>query len=110
MWLRRFSETEEAEIWAALERGEAMRVIARWFGRAHGSIRTFVVAIAGRKPGPRGSSDLRLSVAEREEISGGGAAGLSVRAIASGLGRAPSTVCREVNANGGRRGYRAAGR
>ena len=32
---------------------------------------------------------------------------LSLRAIAAGMGRAPSTVCREVNTNGGRVGYRA---
>jgi IS30 family transposase len=32
--------------------------------------------------------------------------GRSVRAIATGLGRAASTVCREVNANGGRAAYR----
>jgi IS30 family transposase len=30
-----------------------------------------------------------------------------LRVIAAGLGRSPSTVCREVNANGGRRAYRA---
>jgi len=105
--LRRFSETEKAEIWDALERGEAMRVIARRLGRAHGSVRTFLVANAGRRPRAPGCSDLRLSLAEREEISRGVAAGMSLRAIAVGLGRAPSTVCREVNANGGRRGYRA---
>jgi IS30 family transposase len=51
---------------------------------------------------------LRLSLAEREEISRGLAAGLSLRMIASGLGRAPSTVGREVLGNGGRSGYRAA--
>ena len=107
MWLRRFSETEKAEIWDALERGEAMRVIARRLGRAHGSIRTFLVANAGRRPRPPGSSELRLSLIEREEISRGLAAGLSLRAIAAGMSRAPSTICREVNANGGRRAYRA---
>lgn len=53
------------------------------------------------------SVDLRLTMAEREEISRGLAAGLSLRAIAVGLGRAPSTVCREVNAGGGRSRYRA---
>ena len=52
-------------------------------------------------------SELRLSLEEREEISRGLAAGLSIRAIAAGLERSPSTVCREVNANGGRRKYRA---
>jgi len=44
---------------------------------------------------------------EREEISRGLAAGLSIRAIADGLNRSPSTVGREVNANGGRTKYRA---
>jgi IS30 family transposase len=50
---------------------------------------------------------LRLSLDEREEISRGLAAGLSLRAIAGVLGRAPSTVSREVVGNGGRSRYRA---
>jgi len=44
-----------------------------------------------------------LSLAEREEISRGLAAYLSFRAIATGLGRSPSTVSREVTNNGGAR-------
>ena len=47
-------------------------------------------------------------MAEREEISRGLAAGASIRAIAATLGRAPSTVSREVKGNGGVRRYRAA--
>src|SRR2546423_1961529 len=104
---RRFSEAEKAEIWDALERGEAIRGIARNMGRAHGSIRTWVVANAGRRPRPPGSSELRLSLAEREEISRGLAGGLSLRAIARGMNRSPSTVCREDAANRGRGRYRA---
>ena len=46
-------------------------------------------------------------MAEREEISRGMVADLSLRRIASRLGRAPSTVSREMNRNGGRRDYRA---
>jgi IS30 family transposase len=46
-------------------------------------------------------------VAEREEISRGIVAGHSMRCIASSLGRAPSTVSREIHRNGGRRRYRA---
>jgi len=76
-------------------------------GRAHGSIRQFLVDNAGRRPRPPGSSDLRLTLAEREEISRGLAAGQSLRAIAGAMGRAPSTICREVSANGGRSHYRA---
>ena len=48
-----------------------------------------------------------MSLVEREEIARGLVAGLSLRAIAVGLGRSPSTVLREVARNGGRRGYRA---
>jgi IS30 family transposase len=54
-----------------------------------------------------GLSDLRLAFEEREQISRGLAAGLSLRAIALQLGRAPSTVGREVKTNGGRDRYRA---
>jgi IS30 family transposase len=104
---RRFSEAERADIWDALERGESMRAIARNMGRAHASIRQWVLANAGRRPRPPGSSELRLSLVEREEISRGLAGGLSLRAIARGMNRSPSTVCREVAANGGRRHYRA---
>jgi IS30 family transposase len=44
---------------------------------------------------------------EREEISRGIVVGHSVRAIAAQLSRAPSTVSREIQRNGGRRRYRA---
>jgi transposase, IS30 family len=49
-----------------------------------------------------------LSLAEREEIAVGVAAGASVRAIAGRLGRAASTVSREIRRNGSTLGYRAA--
>jgi IS30 family transposase len=60
-------------------------------------------------PGPRAQSPSRwrLSFAEREEISRGLQAGESLRRIAARLGRAPSTVSREVDRNDGRTGYRA---
>ncbi len=75
--------------------------------RSRHAIRRAVVALyrpAKREPQ---RSPLRLSLAEREEISRDLAAGRSVRAIARGIGRSPSTVCREVAANGGRERYRA---
>lgn len=52
-------------------------------------------------------SALQLTLAEREEISRGLLAGQSLRAIARTLGRAASTVAREVAASGGRARYRA---
>lgn len=63
------------------------------------------VAAAG--PAGAARSPLRLSLAERKEISRGLAAGEPLRAIARRLERAPSTVSREVTANGGRSRYRA---
>lgn len=61
-----------------------------------------------RKPAPEPKrSPLRLSLAEREEISRGLAAGESMRSIARRLGRAPSTVSREIASNHGSRRYRA---
>jgi IS30 family transposase len=65
------------------------------------------VTPAGTGPGRGARPPLRLSLAEREEISRGLAAGLTLTAIARTLGRSPSTVSREVARNRGLRGYRA---
>ena len=49
---------------------------------------------------PRGQIRPRLSIVEREEIMVGTRSGESIRSIARRLGRAPSTVMREIYANG----------
>src|ERR671922_2294325 len=66
----------------------------------HGSRRP--VRRDGWLPGPG-----RLTLADREEITLGVHAGQSFTAIAARLGKATSTVSREVAANGGRASYRA---
>jgi transposase, IS30 family len=71
------------------------------------SVRRLVVALGGIKARKRPRSPHRLSLEEREEIRAGLQAGDSFAAIARRIGRCPSTVAREVNANGGRRRYRA---
>jgi IS30 family transposase len=85
--------TKEAG-WAA---GVSHETARRWFIHAGGVI--------GNGPGP--VVGRYLSLAEREEIAVGRAAGRPVRAIAAALGRAPSTVSRELARNSGPRGYRA---
>ena len=106
MW-RRFSEEERQTIWDMREAGVPVKRIARHLGRQNVSLRKFIADAGGKRPTLRQRSELRLSLEEREEISRGLAAGDSIRAIAEGLGRSPSTVCREVSANGGRKKYRA---
>ena len=106
--MRRLSESEKFEIWDRFEAGESLRSISRRLGRSPSTIRTHVVSLRFRRPLPAAEwSPQRLSLAEREEISRGLAAGESLRGIATRLGRAASTVSREVAGNGGRRMYRA---
>jgi IS30 family transposase len=96
------------EVWLRWRSGQAVKVLSRQMRVNPSTVRDLLHRTGGIRPVPRRRAQLRLSLAEREEISRGLAAGWSVRAIAAGLGRAPSTVSREVVANGGRAGYRAA--
>ncbi len=106
--MRRLSESEKFEIWDRFEAGESLRSISRRLGRPPSTIRTHVVSLRFRRPLPAAEwSPVRLSLSEREEISRGLAADESLRGIARRLGRAASTVSREVAGNGGRRKYRA---
>jgi IS30 family transposase len=105
---RRVSPAVEDEIWARLRAGHAAKPTARALGLSTSGVRGYLERCGGIRPAARRRSTGRLSLMEREEISRGLAAGLSLRAIAVGLGRAPSTVSREVAGHGGRRGYRAA--
>ena len=105
--MARFSPEDRETIWDMREAGVPVKRIAKHLGRQNSSLRKFIADAGGTRPTPRERSDLRLSLEEREEISRGLAAGYSIRAVAEALGRSPSTVCREVNANGGRRKYRA---
>ena len=104
-WLT--SETID-QIWVRLRAGRAAKPTARELGLSTGTVRAYLVRCGGIGPDPRHRARGRLSMAEREEISRGLAAGHSVRQIAADLSRAPSTICREVNTNGETRRYRAA--
>ena len=73
----------------------------------HASIARQFERAGGIRPAPRRRSRLALTLSEREEISRGIAAGLSIRAIARQLERSPSTISREISRNGGPKRYRA---
>jgi len=105
--VRRFTEAERVEVWDRWQAGESNRLIGRDLGRSAGSIRAFVESWGGVRPEPRTRSPRHLSLTEREEISRGVAAGQSLRMVAARLGRAPSTMSRELARNGGRSRYRA---
>ena len=104
---RPLTEAEIAEVWARRASGEAATRIARHMGRYRRSVGDYLYEAGGVRPRPRTRSRTALTMGEREEISRGLAAADSLRSIAARIGRAPSTVSREVARNHGRRGYRA---
>jgi IS30 family transposase len=103
-----FTEKQKAEIWDRWQCGESMSSIGRMFDRNSSSIYPLLSRTGGIRPPERKRSRLALRLSEREEISRGLRAQLSLRTIARQLRRAPSTISREVRHNGGRTGYRAA--
>jgi transposase, IS30 family len=105
--VERLSEREKEEIVRLSASGLPSRLIGREIGRHHRTVLDHLARL--RRPAAREPvrSALRLSLAEREEISRGLAGGESLRSIGRRLGRASSTISREVGANGGRRRYRA---
>jgi IS30 family transposase len=102
-----YSASQRAEIWDRWERGESMSSIGRGFERESSSIFSVLSPSGGIRPVDRRRSRCALSLIDREEISRGLTVGRSLRAIAAQLGRAPSTISREVSRNGGTDRYRA---
>jgi IS30 family transposase len=101
-----YSAAQRSEIWDRWQRGESMSSIGRRFDRQSSSIFSVLSPSGGIRPAERRRSGRALSLSEREEISRGLVAGRSLRAIAAQLGRAPSTISREVGRGGGRDRYR----
>jgi IS30 family transposase len=103
-----FTPQQKAELWERWKSGQCVAAIARTLGRRNKSGVYRVLALKGGiMPPPRRRARQALRLDEREEISRGLAAGQSLRQIARRLGRAPSTVSREIGRNGGSQGYRA---
>lgn len=109
---RRFGRDEVAELWQRFQAGETLEAISRGLLCSTHGVQRVIVAAGGIRPPERTRSARVLSTLERELIERGLAAEHSLRSIARTLGRAPSTVSREIARNGARtaaaRGYRAA--
>ena len=102
-----YSDAQKSLMWDRWQKGDSLAAIARLFDRNHSSVEGILRKSGGIRPPRRRRSRLALTLLEREEISRGVVAGHSVRCIAASLGRAPSTVSREINRNGDRQRYRA---
>jgi len=102
-----YTEEQKALMWDRWQQGDSLHQIAQLFDRNHSSIQRILAETGGIRPAARKRSRLALSLAERKERSRAVVAGHSIRSIATSLGRAPSTISREIRRNGGLSCYRA---
>jgi len=107
MGRRRFSGLEIAQLWERWQAGQTQKQIAEALGCRASTVFLELSRRGGFAPRPRRRAARQLTLAEREEISRGLANARSLREIAARLGRAASTVSREVRRHGGRAAYRA---
>jgi IS30 family transposase len=96
---RRVPRAVRLEFWELVRAGVPWRSAAARCGAGRSAETWFGEAGGVKANGVRPVGQRYLGVAEREEIALGLAAGKSLRVIAAGLGRPPSTVCREVARN-----------
>lgn len=103
-----FTSAQKADLWERWKNGQSVSAISRALERRNKTgVERIVTLNGGIAPAPRRRALAALRLEEREEISRGIAVGRSIRQIAQGLGRAPSTVSREIRRNGGSQTYRA---
>ena len=102
-----FTEAEREVVWKRWREGALYPDIAKELGRSVPAVTYLIMRHGGIPPAQRHRSPRVLCSSEREEISRGIVGGESVRDIARRLGRAPSTISREILRNGGAAKYRA---
>lgn len=105
---RPLSAAERNELWQRWTQGQALDQIGRALAITADAVSACVRTRNGVAPCSRHRSPTALSLEEREEISRGLTAHWTLRRIAAALGRAPSTISREILRNGGPKAYRAA--
>jgi IS30 family transposase len=93
-------------LWSAWTKGMSLKAVAAMLDIRWSSVAAELQRCGGIAPRNR-RHPRALTEHEREQISRCIARGWSVRAIAHKLGRAPSTVSREIRRNYGRTRYRA---
>ena len=94
-------------LWSRWQRGETSVQISAVLGCSKATVTWHVARTGGLRPRERRRAARHLQMAEREEISRGLACGEGVRDLARRLGRAPSTISRELRRHGGPAAYRA---
>jgi IS30 family transposase len=104
---RRLTAQEHQELWCRWERGQAVSEIARALSRWPNAVQGFLQTHGGSRPAARVRAKGHLSLQQREEISRGLSARLSMGEIARRLGKPTSTISREIKRNGTRCSYRA---
>ena len=102
-----YTESQRALMWERWRAGDSLEQISQMFDRHHSSVRGIFRERGGVRPPERRRASKALTLVEREEISRAMVAGQSIRSIARSLARAPSTVSREIQRNGGIEWYRA---
>ena len=90
------SHEQKAELWRRWKAGETFSDIGRALGKHAASVFGVVAAKGGFAPVPRSRRSGCLSFLEREEIARGLVSGQSFRQLGRYLGRAVSTISREV--------------
>jgi len=80
--------------------GETFASAAAAVGCSTKSVQRLIARRGGLRDRVTAQSPLRLSLADREELSRGLVAGASLRQIAARVGRSASTLTREVERNG----------
>ena len=100
------TEEQKADMWRKWKAGYSIRELCQVLKRDSSAVHAQLAKRGGIAPAGRIRAVV-LKMPEREEISRGLSSGESVRSIAKRLGRAPSTVSREVARHGGRARYRA---
>ena len=103
-----FTRDELRDLWSLWKTGHTLRDIGDALERPWHSLHAVIRRAGGMVPRERKRSERSLRLSEREEISHGLASDESLRCIARRLGRAPSTISREIRRHAPEAGdYRA---